>query len=74
MSVVRNCAVHSWCDTICPTLPVSLSAEDASVEIAVCQLLLGRKIVALGTLGVLDSALDGGDSAPDSGILDFIKV
>lgn len=42
------------------------------MEIAICQLLLGRKTEALSTLGVQsDSALDDG---PDSGIRDFIRV
>ncbi len=44
------------------------------MEIAICQLLLGRKTEAMGTLGVLEGAPDGADSAPDTGILDFIKV
>ena len=49
-----------------------LRAEDASVESAICQLLLGRRTEALSTLGVRsDSAADDG---PDSGIRDFIRV
>ena len=49
-----------------------LRAEDASVEVAICQLLLGRKTEALSTLGVQpDSATDSG---PNDGILDFIRV
>ena len=44
------------------------------MEIAICELLLGRKTEALGTLGVLDGASECTDSAPDSGILDFIQV
>ena len=44
------------------------------MEIAICQLLLGRKAEALGTLGVLEGASGSADSAPDSGILEFIQV
>ena len=44
------------------------------MEIAICQLLLGCKAEALSTLGVLEGASNSADSAPDSGILDFIQV
>ncbi len=44
------------------------------MEIAICQLLLGRKTEALATLGITERASAGADSAPDSGILDFITV
>lgn len=50
------------------------SAEDASVEIAICQLLLGRQPDALATLGVLPGAAASADADPDTGILEFIQV
>lgn len=44
------------------------------MEIAICQLLLGRKAEALSTLGVQEGASDSADSAADSGIVDFVQV
>jgi len=55
-------------------MPCLLSAEDASVEIAICQCLLGRTSEALATLGVLEGSVNSNDSAPDSGILEFLQV
>ena len=49
-------------------------AEDASVESAICQLLLGHRAEALSTLGVPPGAAEGDDSSADDGILDFIQV
>lgn len=49
-------------------------AEDACVEIAICQLLLGHRAEALSTLGVPPGAAASDDSSADDGILDFIQV
>ena len=49
-------------------------AEDASVEIAICQLLLGHRAEALSTLGVPPGAAASDDSSADDSILDFIQV
>jgi hypothetical protein len=49
-------------------------AEDASVEIAICQLLLGHRAEALSTLGIPPGAAASDDSSADDGILEFIQV